>query len=482
MGNGSVQLANAGSVSTLLYTLVTQAVARYPGTFSSLEVPHSIGQFRHVYPDWLPAFEAARLASTDRLEIARFLASAAHECLVWREGDHSQPLKSALDSSAAPLTLISQSPRTSPGWKADIVYRGVRFDASDLSSLSAELVQRGVITSSAGDALNWIERHHMSGGRVLLAGRKVVVLGAAAEMASTRLFLAAGAEVLWIDLTPPPSHLLQSNAMAGRLCWPEGSADLLTQPNEILSTICRFADGDPVDICLYAYAPGQAREIRLTGVMNAIVNAMPSELIGSVTMLVSPTTPTALSGTDLDLMQARFDSRPAWEGVLDGVGLMGRTGGYAGTPGAAATRTVVGIQGASYQAAQYLGKVIMAECWARHGVPDSASPAPLRVSANTAAITRTRSLAHPVFAAAFIGASAFGVETFTPRLSQRLNGLLTMHDWLNPEPPVPGRLRVHGGIHRVPYPLETTLRIAAAIGLARSPRLLGGLFIQVLHN
>jgi len=102
----------------------------------------------------------------------------------------------------------------------------------------------------------------------------------------------------------------------------------------------------------------------------------------------------------------------------------------------------------------------------------------LRVSANTAAITRTRSMAHPVFAAAFGGAAAFGVETMTPRQSRRINGLLAVHDWLNPVLPRPGQVRVHGGIHTLPYPLEPALKVAAAIGFARSPRLLRGLMTR----
>ena len=67
------------------------------------------------------------------------------------------------------------------------------------------------------------------------------------------------------------------------------------------------------------------------------------------------------------------------------------------------------------------------------------------------------------------------METLTPRQSRPLNGLLAVHDWLHPEVPVPGRIRVHGGIHTLPYPLENALRVAAAIGFARSPGLLRGL-------
>jgi hypothetical protein len=148
----------------------------------------------------------------------------------------------------------------------------------------------------------------------------------------------------------------------------------------------------------------------------------------------------------------------------------------------AVTRTVVSIQGASYQAAQYLGKVMQAECWANFGQVGSTNPQPIRVSANTAAITRTRSLDHPVFAAAFGGAAAFGVETLVPRQSRRINGLLAVRDWLQPTIPVPGLIRVHGGIHTLPYPLGSALRVAAAIGFARSPKLLRGLFTRTNDN
>jgi len=211
-------------------------------------------------------------------------------------------------------------------------------------------------------------------------------------------------------------------------------------------------------------------------VMNAIVNALPAERVASVTMLVSPTTPTGLDAQDRAAMDARGAARPAWEAFLARLGLLGRGGGRIDRGDAAAVRSVVAIQGASYQAAQYLGKIIMAECWAKHGAPQAETPAPLRVSANTAAITRTRSLDHPVFAAAFGGAGAFGVETFTPRQSRRVNGLLALDDWQRREPPMPGAVRVHGGIHALPYPLEPALMVAAGFGFARSPRLLRGLF------
>jgi hypothetical protein len=210
--------------------------------------------------------------------------------------------------------------------------------------------------------------------------------------------------------------------------------------------------------------------------MNALVNALPAAQIASVTLLLSPTTTTPLDPDDLRLLSERYQHRPLWEACLEPIGLLGRGGGIEGDYQAAASRTVVGIQGASYQAAQYLGKLMTAISWHARGQPVRSTGKAFTVSANTAAITQTRSLAHPVFDAAFAGAAALGVLTFTPQQSQTLNGLLAIHDWFNPKTAIPGKTRIHGGIHTLPYPLNTALRVAAAIGFARKPSALRGLF------
>jgi hypothetical protein len=371
------------------------------------------------------------------------------------------------------MALNSHAFTGSPGWQPNLIYQGERHGAESLAELGELLAVRGIVTRPAARALTWVGSHLLDSGRLDLSGRRIAVLGGGAEMAPTRFWLEAGADVLWLDMVPPPEDWRTADGMAGRLHWPESRVDLLAEPEKVRATLMKFAEGGPLDLGLYAYAPGQARELLLTGTMNALVDSLPSEQVASVTLLVSPPTPTGLSAEDLSDMQARLAARPGWEAALGNLGLLGRGGGSARVGDGAATRTVVGIQGASYQAAQYLGKILTAEAWA--GRRNERGGSGFRVSANTAAITRTRSLDHPVFAAAFGGAAAFGVETFVPRLSRRINGLLSVHDWLHPEAPVPGTVRVHGGIHTLPYPLDDALKVAAAIGFVRSPRLLKGL-------
>ncbi|MEE4361895.1 MAG: hypothetical protein V2I63_10270 [Pseudomonadales bacterium] len=477
---GGVVLPDGRSASALLHETLLDSVRAFPDLFVDAAFPESASLFRSAYPAILPRFEAARVAAPARAAIARRLARVWAGCLQWADDAGRVGLHEALADTVAPLRLKMHAFGGRPGWTPAPVYRGERWSGAQIAGLGAALAERDVITPAAAEALAWVAEHALQGGVLDLSGRRIAVLGANAEMAPTRHWLEAGAEVLWIDIAPPPADWFEGDrrggdALAGRLHWcPEG-ADLLTQPREILATLRAFAAEGPLDLGLYAYAPGRARELRLTGVMNALVEALPPESIASVTLLVSPTTPTALDARDLEATAARRARRPAWEAALSAIGLLGRGDGFVRSGDGAATRTVVSIQGASYQAAQYLGKIAVAEAWATHGQVSREAPAPLRVSANTAAITRTRSLDHPVFAAAFGGAGAFGVETFTPRQSRCVNGLLAVADWLVPERPRPGAVRVHGGIHTLPFPLESAMRVAAGFGFARSPRLLRGL-------
>ena len=465
-----VNLLEGKSASVILYEVINAALQEFDISHEVVHWPETLQAFRKRYVHALPEFEAHRLGHPRRTEIATLMAKRILDYLVC---ENNETLGSNLQSVFAPLPLNKVVGSAVDSWQPSFPYRGQEW--RDFAALGERLSSESVISVDAASSLAWAQQNLISKGGVNLSGRKVVVLGAAAEMASTNEFLAAGAEVLWIDRVAPLASLLSEGAFPGTLHYVEGGSDLLTQTGEVLATIKAFADGEPLDLCLYAYAPGQAREIRLTGAMCCLVNALPLELIASITMLVSPTTPSEIDANDLSLIQARLSDRPVWEAALDSLRLLGEGGGYVQVGNHSTIRSLVSIQGTSYQAAQYLCKLIMAEAWSRDGLLYEADSGPIRVSANTAAITQTRSLDHPVFDAAFGGAEAMQVKTFTPDQSQCLNALLAIVDWLKPEMPVPGTVRIHGGIHALPYPLESALVPAAGIGFARSPGLLLGL-------
>jgi hypothetical protein len=264
---------------------------------------------------------------------------------------------------------------------------------------------------------------------------------------------------------------------------PRDGSDILEHPAEVAATIAAFAVSGPLHVGLYAYAAGQCQEWRLAAAMNAIVRSLPAGTADSVSLFTSPTSPAVVQAEDRRAAEQRLASAPAWQKALR---LAGRLpDGHAHRDGVHIARSIVPIQGASYQAAQYFGKLLASEVWAVYGNDLNGAGEPLRASANTAAVTRTRSLSMPIFEAGFLGASAFGVETLAPATTRWLNGLLALHDLLREEAPAaaPGlaaaerarRLhaqQVHGGLYALPYALQQTLTTAALIGFGRRPSLL----------
>jgi hypothetical protein len=85
-----------------------------------------------------------------------------------------------------------------------------------------------------------------------------------------------------------------------------------------------------------------------------------------------------------------------------------------------------------------------------------------------------------------LGAEQFGVRIFDPATTRALNGLLMLHDLLNPQAPVALAegdsakaqellaQQIHGGVYSLPWVLEGVIRVAAVVGLANKPTLLFG--------
>lgn len=479
---GEVAFAGGASASTLFHRVVASAISAHPAAFAQLSVPASPDGFKRVYGDWLPAFEAARADAGERGEIAATLVRVAGSQLTWRTESGESPLAEHVAAPAEPLPLETATLGDGGGLYPGVPCGGRSLRGAELEAFALDLVTRGSASPAVADAVSSMVR--IAGGDGIdLRGRRIAVLGAAAELAPVTLWLSGGAHLLWIDVTPPPAELLEAAQRAGTVSWVPGGADILRAPARIRATLEAFAPAGGVDVALYAYAPGRGREWRLTGAMNAIVDALDAPSVRTITMLVSPTTPGLLTPAELDGERKRHDERPRWQAALQRTGALGRGGGHIRHGATCANRGIVPIQGAGYQAAQYLGKMMAAEAWV------SGDP-PRHVSANVAGISRTVSLRHPVFDTAFGGAAAFGVETFEPGTTASLNGLLALWDWLDPASPShPGfdhesprdragalaTTRVHGGIYQLPYPIEPTLRVATALGVARDPRRIGAL-------
>ena len=467
-----VDLAGGGSASHHLHRVVASVAERFADVLGDVDVGQTSNEFKRRYPEALPRFEAARAASPQRVDIARALLDEAHTAIVWHSSDGERDLRDHVAATAEPFDLAASPATTAGRLIPRVPFAGAELDGAELLDEVRRLAERGSATPEVAAAIEWIVAHAAQGdGAIDLTGRRIAVLGAAAELAPTRMWLEGGADVLWIDLADPPADLLDDDH-PGSLHWVPGGVDLLADPARVRATLERFAGDDAIDLGLYAYAGGRAREWRLAAAMNAVVDALSPGVVRGVAMLVSPTTCGVLTESDVAGEARRRAERPRWQSALARVGAFGSGSGHAASGTARANRAIVSIQGGSYQAAQYLGKMMAAEAWAT-GEPS------IEVSVNTAGISLTESLQHPVFNTAFEGAAALGVETFAPATTAHLNGLLTLHDRLTaPHEPDLNRLhatRVHGGIYQLPYPIEPALRVAAALGVAKDPRRIIGL-------
>ena len=484
-----VSLPTGHTGSSFLHRLLSDAVEAFPEALSAAALPADPKAFKRDYGEVLVRFEAARAASEQRVEIARLLTRRTAELLV-HAGDAGQvPLATHLRTRAALPGLRSEPATLAPGLVPEVPFEGRVHRGPEVIELCEQLVARHHMTDAALSAARYIVgRAQASGGKLDLRGERFVLLGAGAELAPTPLLLRAGASVLWVDLSEPGTRVTEGDR-GGELWRSDAVTDLLRAPREVAATVARFAQDGPVHIGMFAYAGGASREFRLGAAMNAIVASLDPGSVRSIALLVSPTMPANVQPQDAAAAEAKLEKRPLWQSAFKAIGLL-PTPGRLTTDGACVSRSIVSIQGVSYQAAQYVGKIAAAESFAVHGIdPASEKRRPVTVSANVAGITNTRSLAHPLFQAAFVGAPKFDVCIYEPATTRALSALLVLADLLNPAAPgaagvqpaspkqkAEGLLsqQVHGGIYSLPYALEPAIRVSAVLGMGMRPSVLFG--------
>lgn len=475
-----VSLAPGETGSRFLHRVLREAIDRHPHVLGPAGFPERPEGFRKRYGDAVVRFEATRAAAAERVEFARAIVRRAHEEARFVDPDGGETtLAEALERPGEPLELETVHGRTEKGLEPRIPYGEKVFRGDDIDGFLEGHLRRNGMTRAAAEALRWVFRHPEA---LDLSGRKFAVLGAAAELSPVPLLLEGGATVLWIDVKPPPEELLRGE-FAGTLLVPRNGADLLTQPCDIRGTLEHFAEGEPIDLGLFAYAAGGSQEWRLTQAMDAIARSLPPGVIRSVGLFVSPTSPGPVEPEDESEAERHWRHLPIWQSAFQATGLL--KDGRLRSDGLTYLHTVVSLQGTSYQAAQYVAKILAAETYGIHGIHTAASERhPITVSANVAGVTRTRSMQHPLFQIAFDGAAHFGVEIFAPETTRWLNGLLLLHDLVNPE--APGSVRrnygddvakaralrsqqVHGGLYALPFEVDGALRVATFLALAGRP-------------
>jgi hypothetical protein len=471
-----VVLAAGETGSAFLYRILFEATQTHPElAAANLPQPEA---FKRNYGDALVRFESARLGSGKRVALAKALRDATLASLWFARQGAIEPLATALQKSVSAPETLTRERVCAPGLRVEVPLDGRLYRDRDVLGAIDQLHSAHHITDAAARALTWVVEHvAAAGGRLDLSSERFVLFGASAELSPAALLLQAGATVRWLDVNAPVM-----DARAGRIIYSKHADDLLTDPQSVMAAVREFAAQEPVHLGLFAYAPGAGRELRLAGVMDAMVEALGPTVVKSVSFYISPTSPGEVQAEDLAISGTRARMPKFWQRGLQTARML-RSPGHVGTPDSAVARGIISLQGVAYQAAQYLTKIISSEVLATSGLGGT----PTTVSGNVAGITNTRSLSHPLFQVGFEGAPLFGVRIFEADTTRALAGLLMLHDLLNPQAPgsatrtfasLEARAKavrseqLHGGVYGVPWQFESAVKTAAVIGVGRKPGLL----------
>lgn len=454
------------SGSSLFHAALTTALETHADVFRGVTIPKRGKPFKAGLAEAIVRFEARRAGSEQRVDIARTLVDAL--MVHARFGPAGEPLEQALVEGPAEPQVLASTGKV--GWVPEVHYRGESWRGNGIRGLALRMREDHQLTTPAYRALRWVADNLLT-EPLDLRGHTFAILGAGAELAPTPYLLQAGARVLWVDRRPPDGP-----PPAGELVTYPGADDLLADPCAIYQAVAAEAARGPLHLGLFAYAPGKGRELLLTTAMNAIAARLPDESLRSVSMLVSPTTPGELSEDDKRDQVARAAAAKRWHRGLTRLRVLPQTASHRDGD-AEIARSIVSLQGPTYLAAQYLAKMMLSEAWA---VERS-----VRISANVAGITHTKSLEHPLFLAGFVGAPRFGVEVFEPDQTRVLTTLLMLHDALNPDAPcadasggaaAQGRRvasqAIHGGVRSLPWEFWGTIQSAAVLGMISKPSVL----------
>jgi len=432
--------------------------------------------------------EVGARSAADAVRIAKDGLDSAHRSVMFRRGDTEVPVNEAFgtfpDGSFDTTTLKGSGNRE----RELMVPLGDRNLTGDgLLRQLDRWVADGVIEESCRQAVaavvsepDWLD----------LSGTRFVLMGAGSEMGPLESLTRWGAEVIAVDLPRPDlwARILKAAEQgSGTVHVPvrgshDGSldsiarvagADLLSETPEIRNWAAAF--GGPMVVGNYVYADGSTF-LRLATALDALTTSLQQEVSHvSIAYLATPTDVFAVPQTVVAASHARPRSpvaalaRGATRSKLFHRNYDSTISSDTGTTWGISD-CLVAQQGPNYSLAKMLQRWRAIEAKERGQF----------ISANVAPATKTRSVTkNKILAAAFRGASAFGVEVFEPATSRALMSALLVHDLRNPiAPSQPGvelahpfelfaQGAAHGGLWRVAYEPRTVLPLAVGIGMFR---------------
>jgi hypothetical protein len=430
------------------------------------------GDWRHEYAPFIRELTASCAGRPEpALAIARAGLRAMRSRLTFARGGREIPVEDALAEVEPAGELGSGRIQGSAPAVEElrIPYQGRELHGPALLEQLDRWVDGGSVEPSFAAAVGEVaENPHW----LALAGRRVALVGAGAEIGPLGPLCAWGAEVVALDV--PRAGVWEriarvASAGAATVHVPiaqDGAqgADLLCDLPEANAWLRRLGQDAELVLGMYAYLDGGGHVC-----VSAAFDAIATELIGeghasALAYLATPTDAFVVPAEAAECARAAYAGRGLRRLMQTPVQMLsgGRLFKPAYADGVPVADALVTQQGPNYALAK--------RCQRWRGVDAQADGQ--RVSFNVAPATWTRSVTkNRVLAAAYAGAHRFGVEIFAPDTTRVLMAALLVHD-LNRAPAAGGHpeslfagAAAHGGLWRAAYEPGSVLGIAALAGL-----------------
>ncbi len=430
----------------------------------------SCAEWRSNYSGLVRELTAASAGREAPLTIARAGLESMRTRLVVEHGDRLSSLDDALRAIEPSHALgsgqihgVAQPLRT-----LRVPYRGRELHGAALADQLERWVDAGSVEPSFASA---VRRVMENPDWLALPGRKVVLIGAGAEIGPLQPLCSWGAELIALDVARPEvwERIDQvARGGAGTVHVPlaaDGSQglDLLERLPESHAWLRRVAADDDLVLGMYAYADGGAH-VRLSGAFDALAtDFLAHRPATALAFLGTPTDAYLVPEETVAHARAAYAARRLRKLVQAPAQMLsrGRLFAPAYRHGAPVADALVEQQGPNYALAKRLQR------W--RGVLTESSGH--RVSFNVAPATWTRSVTkNRILAAAYAGAHRFGIEVFPPETTRVLMAALLVHDLHQPPPDrEPEQLfsdgAAHGGLWRAAYEPRSALGLAALAGV-----------------
>ncbi|MGH1562988.1 hypothetical protein [Mumia sp. DW29H23] len=377
------------------------------------------------------------------------------------------------DPSGAPLRTEVVHGTSAPVRELTVPYGGTTLRGDSLRAQLRRWRDAGIVEESFVTAIEQVIDHPEW---LSVPGRRVVLLGAAAEMSPLGPLTSWGADVLAVDV--PSSRVWDrvrtlAESGAGTTAYPvapdgEPGADLVSRTADVLGWLREESAGKGLVVGMYAYADGGAH-VAVTAAADVIATRLTADAPDTaIAYLATPTDAFVVPSEVVDAGTRAYRERGSVRWLQ--APLRAASRGRLFTPnystvladGTGVADILVPQQGPNYAMAKRIQR------WRGIVAEDGGQ----RVSFNVAPATWTRSVTkNRLLAAAYGGARHFGVEIFDPATTRALMAALLVHDLHGPVVlhEHPEQLfadgAAHGGLWRVGYEPRSALGVAAVGGL-----------------